>query len=1716
MGQSKSRHLYAFQPLPWPEALAAFRLIDQICGIASSYATTHLEKHATVVLDKVHELQRLPHLWDAFEADFERLRGTYMVRLATDLHNALEKLEGSKYDMGMLAQKDLTFKSRRQAAEKALVILREVEEAHRAFHYAFELALYGSMRREEEAANGLHGQEETTGDDLQASPIRAAGRAAGGGGGGAAASSGGGSAIAALRRALKEAPAADLAPSPLSSPSRFASPPPPPPAPEDSWMQSLPTSPQRTTSPGRSTAATVRQTPPSVNVGEISPESPAALVQSTSLSPRRPQTADATTMARNGRPTTSPGPLELQQSVPRGARSVTRQHSSRSHSGTRRQYRDRDRETANQQYVVMYMPQGPDGGGPRAILIPANALQPAPSSPAAVTAPSTVTGGVSPFATNTGAAYAALPAAQPQVTAAVWGAGSQYLTSPSSPAVPPPQLRQQQKQLFQQQQQPMTYTYTPSSPSPPVPSPPIAPFRSPGTVYRQPYSSTLATPSLHLTHTYSAGSGGSSYSPYISPTHTQPASYRYFTPPPGTASPAAASLPSAHSTAAGLQGLSSSPSHDRYGASYGADQRRGTQSSTLSFTASGTPNLNAFLDRPALSGGGSSGGWLSPLAVPGAAVPPAPAAAPGAAPGSMMMLQPVSAHTTPSGGLMLHPQYNPMQPPLLVMATQFPGSGGSGNAVDSARDPRSGRGVRFSNRDGGGGGGGPSDDDGKVNRASDEDDYDDEVVEELARESSGTNGSHHTYTYGPRRRNHHAVPPYLVPYGSGEDDVYKVSDIIEPYGMGRRMGRRYSDGGTGSDSRPRDRSGGNANELVNHYRGRSLWDDEAVPAEASRRRRSPSLSRPPPLRGGGLHLSRDAEVQDAPLALASMAARGRRSRRQSNSGRTTPPLTYERLATLAGLDPEVLGGGAAAGLASQRNVNNLAVAATATPARPTAHRPSQFAPAEPSLRRAELLSEAAESGDWAAAVELAGLVRAGWWGDARDAAVARGLLLQAALRGGSAEAHAALGHMAERGEGLPGGRPDLVVAARHYGAAAAGGHRDATTALAYLLEHGLGIQQDEPRAAQLYAAAAQRNCPTAANNLAKMILDGRGATAAATAAAAAAVTASGKGGEAAAGEVGGAGAGDVAPPATIAKALLKRAARAGSASAWYNLGVCHLQQVKQSRAAGGAGGAVVGGGAPLAAAMRDDVEVEALHCFAEASKRGHARAALRAGYLYLQRSAAAAAVEAYCAAALNVSASRSSQLDAGGDRPATASGPGGAAAVAAGTAIEAEALWCLAQLAERQAAVLEVRKAAGTLPLLPAAATVAGGGLTGRQGDGASGNQGGGDGTGEGSDGEGGSRHSTDGGNDTDGDGDGIGGAESAGTPRPGGDGDGDGDGDASSTRTGGTENRAVGQLLATLASSSKIQGPDGAAAVAGMAAAATAAGTRGAADGLEDPAAATAVRFAKEICRLDFSCCRRPAGHLPFTTPPRAAANSSDTPSKAAPSAPSVPFRGLRRLRQQAREVLAEEAAASDTASAAVAVIISATPGSLSEASSAAAEGGSAGAGAAAPMAVALARLELELQQPAERARGARRAAAELMAAAAVLGHAAAQHWLAGWRWSMGQQAAAVALWAAAGRRGHGPALMVLGQMAESGQLPVAAVGMAGGGGGNADLASAARYYLQAQEAGAPGAVEAMRRVQKLLQRHVALQGKLEAVAAVTGGAGGRASGDSPALRRP
>lgn len=69
--------------------------------------------------------------------------------------------------------------------------------------------------------------------------------------------------------------------------------------------------------------------------------------------------------------------------------------------------------------------------------------------------------------------------------------------------------------------------------------------------------------------------------------------------------------------------------------------------------------------------------------------------------------------------------------------------------------------------------------------------------------------------------------------------------------------------------------------------------------------------------------------------------------------------------------------------------------------------------------------------------------------------MARALLHQAATQGGRADALAALGDMAERGEGLPG--PDLRAAAQRYSEAAAAGSRDATTALAHMMVRGCAL-----------------------------------------------------------------------------------------------------------------------------------------------------------------------------------------------------------------------------------------------------------------------------------------------------------------------------------------------------------------------------------------------------------------------------------------------------------------------------------------------------------------------------------------------------------------------------------------------------------------------------------------------------------------------------------
>ncbi|KAG2492734.1 hypothetical protein HYH03_008900 [Edaphochlamys debaryana] len=1605
MGAGRSKHVYAFQPLPWPEALAAFRLIDQVCGIATTYATTQLDGHAVHVLNKVGELQRLPFMWDVFEGDFERLRGTHMVRLAAELHDALDKLEGCKFDMGLLAEKGTTFRSQRKQADKALALLIEVEEIHRAFHYAFELALYASIREEPGFATSTR-RSSTPGRSPPAT-LASRGGASRGGFGSSGGGAGPGFASQTTRRAL----------------------PPPPPEPEDSGVDGSPPQPRISqgsmpragTMPARAATMSSRggavaaasaggASAPGVTF-RTAPAAMGGVASAGGAAPPPPHVAASPPLPP---PPPPPPPMNATQSLPR--RTLSRgggTSSRRSAGGGGGGSTARSQFDPGQPYVVMYMPQGPDGSGPRALLVPSTSLQAAPPSP--------------------------MPS--------LGGAASMYGTG----TLPSP------------------YGTTYSHPRTALPTPPRIP---------------MATAMASRPPTYLSGSTSRPGSPSLLTRPASPASSLY-----GTIGSTLTSRAPYSTTSVSPYGITTAAMRPSSPPSYRYFSPPGSPSAAVPYTPYSpglTPDLSSYyLQRSALSE--SAGSPYSSLSLgasppPLTATSPIPAVVPGAAPGSVLVFQPVSAHPGPGGGLVL--QNNPSQQPVLVVAQEDPAvanasANASANATAAANAAAANANAAAAAAQ-----------NAAVAAASAATSAANAATtaalgsQQQARPTTGTRGVR--FQAGPPPGGHATqayygqedeVGPYIEPYGNGgyderyEEDNQGPEEYDEQYGeddAGQYGDQAVAYGG---------RSGGGAQSLMSQFCDMTTeaemdaYGEPAGPPPAPvqqqptqrRHRISTSLRRRQRMAAATATSAttsptqlppREAEMEYRPPPPPPPATRG-----GGGAATTQTPLgpigggpigtghvlSYERLATLAGLDPALLSDGAATGLAMRPG-------GVTGGGGGGAHR--RAVPGEPALRRAEELAEAAEAGDVAAAVELAAAMRRGWWGDARDAAVARGLLMQAAVNGGSADAHAALGEMAEHGEGLAGGRPDLPAAARHYAAAAAAGHRDGTTAYAYLLEHGLGVEQDEVRAAQLYATAAQRNCPTAANNLAKMILDGRGgivasppngqrpianrrnrkpgadsggawSTAAAAAAAAAVAAASGAGSAAA------------VTPVALATALFKRAAQAGSTAAWYNLGVCHLQQLKVQNQPG-----VV---SVVPHHYREEHEREAIVAFTEAAKRGHARAALRAGHLQLQRSSAAAAVEAFASAALNSAAAAAggaAEAGVGADTTAigaATSGRGGNAGGGASAEVEAEALWCLAQLAERQAAVLEGRAAAVSGP--------------------AGWRDGAGDGGRGGSESRGSSQHDSEGGDD---------------------------------------EGRMVRQLLATLASPEGGGGPGVTAAAEGLYDTVTAG----------DPAAAAAVAFARELCRLDFDICRQSPAQLYGASAAVAAASPSGAP----------PVRGLKRLRRQARELLTDPAAVAGAAAAAAL-----TGGAVDTSASASRaesldgdrnpRGGREGPGAGDGTAeAALARLDLHLLQPGERAQRARRAAADLMAAAAARGHASAQHWLAGWQWSMGSRGAAVALWEAAGRRGHGGALMVLGQMAEAGQLPPAlgsgltAGGSPTGGAGGADLAAAARYYLRAQEAGASGAVEAMRRVQRVLQRHVALQGKLAAVVGgATPGAAGR-----------
>ncbi|PNH05935.1 GTP-binding protein TypA/BipA [Tetrabaena socialis] len=652
-----------------------------------------------------------------------------------------------KYEMGMLAEKGLMFKSLRRAADKAVAVLAGVEEVHRAFHYAFELALYASMR--------------------------------------------------------------------------------------------------------------------------------AAVVQ--------------------------PPPPQQQQSTP----------SHQPHS-----------QQPQQQYVVMYLPQGPGGGGPRAILVPSNALQAAPSSPAPSTGGASAPGTArswSPAATASSAAtaWSPLAAATLQPPPFPTAARSPYSYPQQQPrrAVnfePPPVMTAR----------PTAYDSSPYGGSAYGGSSPhmygtngigYPAYRSTATHlhnYHHPPTASNPPHNHHPPYTAPLPPAAPTYPHYPPPLpatfarpYTPPASYRYFSPPPGSPSRPSSSphFPPA------LYGSGGAGSAVPYGfAASGHAPAASSPTSPALLT-----DLSAYSPRGALSDGG---GWPTGAVHAGAVH----AVVPGAAPGSMMMLTYVAAHTTASGEVVLRPQRDPAQPPMLVVAQEDPELHGGGFGGGKGGGGGSGKLVRFASAGGG-----------------------------------GDEGAHQTYTYVP------GLSESSVAAAEGD-----VLPFLTPY-MGEAAAPPWEGGGV-----RRPVSGGGAEQLMERFR--SVGDDGggggAAPYAAG-----PTSPLP----------SRAAELEFAAAgpAAAAAAAGGSPFRHEAPRGGSgapaAPPLppqaSYDRLAALAGLEPALLGGGGAAALKTLAGRSGSGGGGGGAGASPQQLR----LPDEGRLRKAEALVASAEGGDWGSVVALAAAVRRG-------------------------------------------------------------------------------------------------------------------------------------------------------------------------------------------------------------------------------------------------------------------------------------------------------------------------------------------------------------------------------------------------------------------------------------------------------------------------------------------------------------------------------------------------------------------------------------------------------------------------------------------------------------------------------------------------------------------------------------------------------------------
>ncbi len=609
----------------------------------------------------------------------------------------------------------------------------------------------------------------------------------------------------------------------------------------------------------------------------------------------------------------------------------------------------------DQQYVVLYLPEGPKGG-PRAILVPSASLQPAPATPA----PSS--GGAGPSASSLAGlmATSSVPHAIPQPT----HGSSVHFANP---------LRQTASHATWQS--------------------PYGGNNTTGVGFRSSLGGAkrssgggsaigrgLASGAYDPAHMASGGIlRNTSHAPVTPPyasysrsgsmphgPSTAPPSYKYYTgpPPPPPPAPSFATSPLLYPPPT-FTPPSSGPIAWQPAAPTYATPSPFAGAAPIRSSSPPPVDLSSYLSPARSFSGGGMGMGLSSGAVPWPAAT-SPMGSPPGSPGllsptatlthagsdgtDVVVVQPFTMRSTPTGEIVLQPQ--PQQPQPLIMQVTQPAYGAQSLSAAATAAVSYPAGTAYGNG------------------------------------ADTTLGQHSTYTYvasqsEPRRiRTVNSgtaafLTPYTAPgstaamYGSGGLQEGDGAEALRP-SSAASIGRRS--GGRARSSR-RPQSGGGTAQLLSQLRSMTSADVRQGVSWADGDEEEEPYTYMGEA-GGALSAAAALAPRAAPDVLYSAAAPGVTEHVTVQPG----TLSYERLASLAGLDRK---GGTGTGTAAGAKGFVL--------------------PDETRLRRAEELVAAAEAGEWAAVVELAGSVRRGWWGDGRDAAVARGLLMQAAMSGGSWE-----------------------------------------------------------------------------------------------------------------------------------------------------------------------------------------------------------------------------------------------------------------------------------------------------------------------------------------------------------------------------------------------------------------------------------------------------------------------------------------------------------------------------------------------------------------------------------------------------------------------------------------------------------------------------------------------------------------------------------------